>query len=343
MPDTAIELIGVTKHYAGPTAAVRAISLAVPPQALVALLGPSGCGKTTTLRLIAGLEVPDAGEIRLAGRLVAGNGTWVRPESRRVGLVFQDGALFPHLTIHNNIAFGLHGLAHQQQQRRVAEVLELVDLSGLGARYPHQLSGGQQQRVALARALAPNPPIMLLDEPFANLDAALRRDMRAEVQRVVRMAGTTTVFVTHDQEEALSIADLVAVMHAGQLVQIGTPLEVYEQPATHGVAAFVGEANFLPAIADGNTASSPIGIVRLVQPMHGPIELMVRPERLLLQPDQDGAAIIERLTYFGHDQLLTIRLTDQTQLQARIRPRADLAPGVRVRVAVDGPVVAFAV
>jgi iron(III) transport system ATP-binding protein len=239
--------------------------------------------------------------------------------------------------------FGLHGLAHQQQQRRVDEVLELVDLSGLGARYPHQLSGGQQQRVALARALAPNPPIMLLDEPFANLDAALRRDMRAEVQRVVRMAGTTTIFVTHDQEEALSIADLVAVMDAGQLVQIGTPLEVYERPATHGVAAFVGEANFLPAIADGNTASSPIGIVRLVQPRHGPIELMIRPERLLLQPDQDGAAIIERLIYFGHDQLLTIRLTDQTQLQTRIRPRADLAPGVRVRVTVDGPVVAFAV
>ncbi len=343
MQDTVIELIGVTKRYDRPTAAVSAITIAIPQQALVALLGPSGCGKTTTLRLIAGLETPDEGEIRLAGKPVAGRSTWVPPESRQVGLVFQDGALFPHLTVHENIAFGINRVARQEQQRRVREMLELVDLGGLGVRYPHQLSGGQQQRVALARALAPNPPIILLDEPFANLDAALRREMRAEVQRVVRMAGTTTVFVTHDQEEALSVADLVAVMDAGQLVQFGTPLDVYERPATRGIAAFVGEANLLPALADGTTASSPLGIVQLTQPMHGPIEVMIRPERLLVVPERDSAAIIERVIYYGHDQLLSIRLADQTLLQARVRPRDGIAPGVRVQVSVDGPVVGFTI
>jgi iron(III) transport system ATP-binding protein len=340
--EAAIELVGVTRRYDGRTPAVDAISLAVPAGALLALLGPSGCGKTTALRLIAGLESPDAGEVWLRGKRVAGAGSWVAPEARRVGLVFQDGALFPHLAVADNIRFGLAGMARHEQAERVNALLDLVGLEGLGARYPHQLSGGQQQRVALARALAPRPPIILLDEPFANLDAALRRELREEVGRIVRAAGATTVFVTHDQEEALSLADLVAVMQAGRIAQIGAPAEIYERPTTRSVAAFVGAANFVAGVAHTLSAECALGQVALAAPAEGPVDLLIRPEQLSVAADPAGQATIVQTTYYGHDQLLHVQLASGPTLVARERPRPELRVGLRVRIAARGPVVAFA-
>ena len=337
-----ITLSHVTRSYDGVTPAVDAISLEIPPGVLLALLGPSGCGKTTTLRLIAGLEAPDRGEISIGGTRVAGPGAWVPPESRRVGLVFQDGALFPHLTVADNLAFGMHHATKADQQRRVREMLETVGLGDYGARYPHQLSGGQQQRVALARALAPEPPVILLDEPFANLDAALRRELRAEVERIVRAAGTTTVFVTHDQEEALSTADLVAVMEQGRIAQLGTPQEIYERPASRSVAAFVGEANFLPGNASGTVADCALGRVELAAPANGPVTLLIRPEQLAVTLNPTGDVVVAQTTYYGHDQLFDLRLPDGTRLIVRDRPQTQLRAGERVQVSVRGPLVAFA-
>jgi iron(III) transport system ATP-binding protein len=337
----AIELRSVRKSYDGQTLAVDQVSLAVPEGRLLALLGPSGCGKSTLLRLIAGLEQPDAGEIAIAGRRVAGSGTWTPPEARHVGLVFQDGALFPHLTVGQNIAFGLQGAGRVEQARRIQELLELVDLNGMEQRYPHQLSGGQQQRVALARALAPSPPVMLLDEPFANLDAALRRELAAQVEQIVHRAGATTVFVTHDQEEALSIADLVAVMEAGHILQLGTPRAIYEQPATRAVAAFVGEATFVAAEASDETAHSAIGTLKLAKPAQGMVEALLRPENVEVLRDPSAGAVVEHATYLGYDQIVDVRIPDGTLVRARLRPRPGLQAGESVRLQVIAPVVAF--
>ncbi len=215
---------------------------------ILALLGPSGCGKTTTLRLIAGLESPDAGTITLRGQVVAGPGRAVPPEERGIGIVFQDYALFPHLTVADNVGFGAG--AGGATGAASSTVLDLVGLGGFGPRYPHELSGGQQQRVALARALAPAPALMLLDEPFSNLDADLRAQMRDEVERILRTSGTTAVFVTHDQEEAFTLADRVGVLQAGRIEQLAPPQELYHRPATRFVAAFVGAADFLPGTGD---------------------------------------------------------------------------------------------
>ncbi|HWQ15494.1 MAG TPA: ABC transporter ATP-binding protein [Roseiflexaceae bacterium] len=337
----AIELRGVSKTYAGGVAAVRAVSLRLGRGVLLALLGPSGCGKSTTLRLIAGLEAPDAGEIALAGRRVAGPGAWVPPEERGVGMVFQDYALFPHLTVAENIAFPLNRLPARQRAARVAELLPLAGLQDLGGRYPHQLSGGQQQRVALARALAPRPLVVLLDEPFSNLDAALRKSTREEVRRMLREAGATAIFVTHDQEEAFSIADTVAVMRAGAVEQAGPPHEVYLRPATRQVATFVGEANFVPGQARGHLVECSLGAVPLAAPASGRVDVMVRPEMLALRPEPRGCGRVEHVTFFGHDQLVAVRMCDGALLQARTFPRLDLAPGAQVEVSVSGPVVAF--
>ncbi|NOZ59049.1 MAG: ABC transporter ATP-binding protein, partial [Euryarchaeota archaeon] len=215
-----VVLSGVAKSY-GETPAVADLSLEVGDGEIFCLLGPSGCGKSTTLRLIAGLEVPDAGSIEIGGVAVAGEGTWLPPEERRVGIVFQDYALFPHMRVRENIAFGLRGWSRCALRRRVDEVLELVGLSGLEERYPHELSSGQQQRVAIARALAPEPEVVLLDEPFSNLDVDLRRRIRRDIKRILREAGITAIFVTHDQEEAFYIADRLGVMRRGRLEQVG--------------------------------------------------------------------------------------------------------------------------
>ncbi len=341
MSDPIIELRHVSKAF-GPARAVAEVSLSVPRGGLLALLGPSGCGKTTLLRLIAGLEKPDAGEIWLEGRRVAGEGAWLPPEVRRVGLVFQDYALFPHLTLAENIAFGLHHLDGQKPQR-VAEMLQLTGLDGLGRRYPHQLSGGQQQRVALARALASRPSVVLLDEPFSNLDAALRKTVRQEVRQILRAFGATTLFVTHDQEEALSLADRVAVMERGRIVQIGAPQQVYLRPATPELAVFLGEANFLPGEAHGRTVTCALGKLLLASPVIGQVSVMIRPEAIKLTVDPAGAGCLEEITFFGHDQLARVTLAGRWPLQVRTWAQPELAVGLTVSVRVLGPVVAYPV
>ena len=223
----------VSKRFAADQPpAVDGLSFAVAEREILALLGPSGCGKTTTLRIIAGLEMPDSGTITIGGQVMTGPGRAVPPEARGVGIVFQDYALFPHLDVTDNVGFGLQRRGRTARQARVSEVLDLVGLAEFGARYPHELSGGQQQRVALARALAPAPALMLLDEPFSDLDADLRAHMREEVERILRTAGTTVIFVTHDQEEAFTLADRVGVLNAGRMEQLASPREIYHRPAT---------------------------------------------------------------------------------------------------------------
>jgi len=254
-------------------------------------------------------------------------------------MVFQEYALFPHLDVARNVAYGLDRGA--DKAARVAEVLELVGLSGLGARMPHELSGGQQQRVALARALAPRPQLILLDEPFSNLDAGLREQVRAATRQILRQVAATALFVTHDQEEAFSLADRVAVMLDGTIVQSGTPHEVYLRPASRAVAEFVGQANFLPGEAAEGTVQCALGQLLLAAPASGPVQVMVRPEALYLTPDPRGAALITGETFYGHDQVLEVRLSDGSRVAVRTGPRLDLRPDIAVSVRVQGPVVAY--
>ena len=344
-PDPAAPAVvcrGLRRAY-GAVVAVDGVDLDVRRGELLAVLGPSGCGKTTLLRLIAGFERPDAGTISVDGRVVADGGRFVPPERRRVGIVVQDHALFPHLTVAANVAYGLMGRRRDPERgKRVAEVLELVGLSHLGERYPGELSGGQQQRVAIARALAPRPGVVLLDEPFANLDAALRARIRSEVAEILRAAGATVVLVTHDQEEALSLADRVAVMDAGRVVQVGEPAEVYRRPADAFVARFVGDAALVAGTCDGTAVDTPFGRLRVTPEtrVEGPVVAVVRPEAVRLTPVPEGTGEVVAATYFGHDQLVEVAV-DGVVVQARLGTERLFAPGDRVRVDVAGPVAAF--
>jgi iron(III) transport system ATP-binding protein len=330
------------------TVVVDGLDLEARPGELVALLGPSGCGKTTTLRLIAGFEQPEAGTIEIGGRLVAdaspASYRCDPPERRRVGMVFQDYALFPHLSVGRNVAFGLPRGNAGERDRRVAAALEAVGLSGLGQRMPDQLSGGQQQRVALARALAPSPDLILLDEPFSNLDAELRAAVREEVRDILRAAGATAVLVTHDQEEALSLADRVAVMANGHVVQAGSPEELYHRPATRWVAGFIGDAQFLPGEASGRRVATDLGDLPVNGQAQGPVEVMLRPEAIRLAPTPPGAAgnatVLSR-AFFGHDQLFSIRLDTGRVLRARLGPYGGIRAGDRVVAGVRGAVLVF--
>jgi iron(III) transport system ATP-binding protein len=336
----AITLHRLSKAY-GKTGAVNDASLTVSPGAIVAFLGPSGCGKSTTLRLIAGLEQPDAGEIRINGQQVAGAGHWVEPEARRVGMIFQDYALFPHLTVAANIGYGLRSYAKAERARREEELMALTALDGMAKRYPHQLSGGQQQRVALARALAPQPTLLLMDEPFSNLDASLRVQMREEVRTLVKRIGTTTLLVTHDQQEAFSLADVVVVMLDGRFVQVGAPLEIYLHPVDRTVAAFVGEANFLPGVAYGKTVKCALGTLPLVTPQHGPVDVLIRPEAIQPSLNAHGVGCIEETVFLGHDQQLRVRLRDGSQMLVRARPHPDWVVGTSVQLTVPNPVLVY--
>ncbi|MEO0562286.1 MAG: ABC transporter ATP-binding protein [Chloroflexota bacterium] len=334
-----IRLEGVTKRY-GDVTAVDNVSLRVEHGEMLVLLGSSGCGKTTMLRLVAGLERPDSGNVSLEGKRVAGAGTWVQPEDRHIGMVFQDYALFPHMTVSQNIGFALNTMRGRDKSTRIADMLDLVGLSGLGKRFPHQLSGGQQQRVALARALAPGPSVVLLDEPFSNLDAALRKFMRGEVRRILNEAEATAIFVTHDQEEAMSMADQVAVMKAGRLLQSGPPDELYEHPAALSVATFLGEVNLLPAKAEGGIAQTPLGQVRLARHETGDVKVMLRPEAIRVL-EGETATVIES-HFFGYYRLLTVQHPEiETPLTVRVWAQDDFEPGSRVDLATIGETVAF--
>lgn len=325
----------VSKRF-GETPAVVDATLCVDRGEIVALLGPSGCGKTTLLRLVAGYERPDAGTVELAGRAVAGRDVWEAPERRRVGMVFQDYALFPHLTVAENVLFGV---PRRERRARLPELLDLVGLVGLERRYPHELSGGQQQRVALARALAPSPELVLLDEPWSNADPSLREALRTEVIEIIRSLGVTLVLVTHDREEALSVADRIALMRAGTIVQLGRPEDLYFAPRSLWAAEFVGSANVLSGrVQDGHVVTA-IGSF----PANGcsgddTARVLVRPELLGLTADPSGEAEVVAREFRGHDVFYRVRLDGHEVLSHR--PSTEHVPvGARVRIRLhEGPV-----
>ncbi len=299
---------------------------------VLALLGPSGCGKTTTLRLIAGLETPDSGRIALAGREVSSEHVFVPPEKRKLGLVFQDYALFPHLTVAQNIRFGLQKIKGDIEAR-VQEMLGLTRLSRLSHRFPHELSGGEQQRTALARCLAPYPHMLLLDEPFSSLDASLRKDLRAEVREILRETQITTVLVTHDQEEALSMSDRLAVMLHGSVQQVGTPRELYWSPIREDIAHFMGEANLLPGRASGHEVECVLGRLPIQQKMEGPVQVMLRPETIHVNLSHEGRpGRVLDIEFYGHDQILNIELDSGERLLARRDAIQPFLPGQQVAV-----------
>ncbi|PSB30971.1 ABC transporter ATP-binding protein [Chlorogloea sp. CCALA 695] len=331
-----LQLDGVSKWF-GESQAVADVSLNL-PQGILALLGSSGCGKTTLLRLIAGFEQPQMGSIEIAGRKVASNNCWIPPEQRRLGMVFQDYALFPHLTVAENVAFGLK----RQDKEAAKRLIELVGLTGLEKRYPYQLSGGQQQRVALARALAPQPPLVLLDEPLSNLDVQVRLRLREEIRDILKATGTSAVFVTHDQEEALAIADLVAVMSKGKLEQIGTPQEVYTQPSSRFVAEFVTGANFIPAERQGQLWATEVGCFAAADAGQKKVELMIREEDLLIEPtESEAVAVVHNRRFLGREYRYCLLTPSGKELHARTAISQVVPVGAKVKLNVASTIKIF--
>jgi|TARA_B110000438_G_scaffold219818_1_gene212814 iron(III) transport system ATP-binding protein len=350
-PARTLHLKGVEVAFNG-NRVINHVDLVVKPGEILVLLGPSGCGKTTLLRTIAGLERPDAGTVAIDDRTVVGPGTWVPPDRRRIGMVFQDWALFPHLSVAQNVAYGLP--RHERGSDRVEEVLAAVGLTGFEERSPATLSGGQQQRVALARALAPRPEILLLDEPFSNLDTALRNEVRTEVHRLLTKLGITAVFVTHDQEEAFVLGDRIAVMDEGAIKQLSLPVDLYTQPANRWIASFVGEVNLLPADCQSDGAHTPFGIIPLrsneFDSLPKAVEVVIRPEDLKITHSDDpdarnskpGHGEVELVEYYGHDAIVLVRLDDGTGVRVRTGPIPPASRGTRVGLIYDGlPTTAF--
>lgn len=326
-----VELLELTKIFENGVVAVERVSLKIQQGEFFSLLGPSGCGKTTTLRMIAGFEHPTSGEVLIEGRPM-GN---TPPFRRNVNTVFQNYALFPHMTVYDNVAFGLRmkGIPRDEIARRVREALQLVRLQGFEERYPHQLSGGQQQRVALARALVNRPRVLLLDEPLGALDLKLRKEMQLELKHLQMTVGITFIYVTHDQEEALTMSDRIAVMNAGRVLQVGTPVEIYERPSSRFVADFIGESNFLrgrvtevgsgevTVVLDGGFPLS----VRCDQPpaCGTEVTVAVRPEKIRIAPAEAPEANglvrgrVEEVIYIGTDTFYVVRITDETVVRVR--------------------------
>ncbi len=343
----------LTKSFSdGVLPVVNGLSFGVEEGELLAILGPSGCGKTTALRVIAGFLPADRGRITLGGTPLADDGVHTPPEKREIGFVFQDHALFPHLSVQKNVEFGLRGWNRRQKQERAAEVLKLVGLSGLAARSPEALSGGQQQRVALARALAPRPRLLLLDEPFSGLDALLRHEMQGTLRATLRAEGTTAILVTHDQEEALQVADRVAVMQAGRIDQIGTPEAIYATPRTLFVAQFLGQTNLTLAEASGASAETPFGTLRLHREAEGTVLVALRPEHVSIaretapesqantpEASGSGVGVVVDRAYKGHDVTYRVQL-DPFGIDCLVHsPEAGFAVGDRVRVRATAPAV----
>ena len=331
------------------TAVLNNVSLNVNHGELLGLLGPSGCGKTTLLRIVAGFESISKGTVAIAGKTVCTNCEFVAAEKRQAGMVFQDYALFPHLTVAENIAFGLK---HQSKKsaktvfarkskpqiaKRVAEVLNLVGLTGFEQRYPHQLSGGQQQRISLARALAPQPALILLDEPLSNLDVQVRHRLRGEIKAILKAAGTSAIFVTHDREEALAISDRIAVMRNGKIEQVGTPEEIYLNPATRFVAKFVTQANFLPATKQGQFWSTEIGMFPISSQQSGikTGDLMVRPENITLVSNPTSQAIVRERQFLGREYHYGVETASGKTIYARMGLASAIAVGTRVNLSLN--------
>jgi iron(III) transport system ATP-binding protein len=331
----AIELKNVSKRYEQITAVSRC-GLEVASGQMLALLGPSGSGKTTLLRLIAGFEKPDEGSISIAGRVAVDidRGVWVAPEERGVGMVFQDYALFPHLNVSENVGFGLRNGSKRERQSRIEELLRLTALLPYSQRYPHELSGGQQQRVAMARALAPSPRVVLLDEPFNGLDPDLRPQMRREVGAILRRLGTAAVLVTHDQEEALGMADQVAVIRGGEIQQVGTPEDIYYGPSTPFVADFVGHADFIPGIVAGTQVTTELGVFPCpAESSPGPVQVMIRHEAVNEKPGGVLARVEER-EFLGGEILYRLRLPSGSTVHLEQRKPVHWPVGHQVAIEV---------
>lgn len=342
--DSELRVERLTKSYGTEAPVLRGVDLTVPGGALAAVLGPSGCGKTTLLRIVAGFLHADTGTVTVGGRVLTGPGVQLPPERRRIGIVPQEGALFPHLSVARNVAFGLTGSDRSERRRRTEEMLGLVGLTGYGDRMPHELSGGQQQRIALARALAPRPALVLLDEPFNALDSALRAEVRADVRAALRATGATALLVTHDQQEALSTADLVAVVREGRIAQCDTPQKVYQHPADPWIAGFVGDAVLLPGTvrSGSSTASTPVGDVALASPPHQRRTGMVvlRPEQLQLTDVGSAGAVRGTVTdvcYYGHDAKVTVAVQGlEDPVDVRVAGPLPVAPGQETAIRVTG-------
>ncbi len=346
-----VTIKGLTKRY-GDVAAVRGLDLHVKPGELVALLGPSGCGKTTTLRLVAGFLKPEAGEIWVGDRCLSSAATVIPPERRRMAMIFQSYALWPHMTVARNIAYGLrfNGVARGDRDRRVRDMLRVVQLEGYGSRYPGELSGGQQQRVAVARALVVEPEILLLDEPLSNLDANLREEMRFEIRRLHETFGITTLYVTHDQGEAMVISDRVAVLQGGRIVQIGAAEELFERPRTRFVAEFIGKTNLIDGVAEGPNRVAR-GRLRLrvasadLEP-GAPVVISIRPHLIEIGPAEPAPAAgidanvltgtVQRSSYLGDAVDYQVEI-DEGGIVLRVAgptpPRVRAGERVRLRVA----------
>ena len=335
-----LRLSEVNKRFpASPTLAVDNISFSLTEGEILGLLGPSGCGKTTLLRMIAGFEKPSQGVIELGGRIVADEKTFIPPEKRNTGMVFQDYALFPHLTIAENIAFGLKNSGEKLSSRainaRVAETLDLVGLQGLEKRYPHQLSGGQQQRVALARALAPKPSLILLDEPLSNLDVQVRQRLRHEIRHILKATGISAIFVTHDREEAMVISDTIAVICQGKLEQINNPEAIYSHPASRFVAEFVTQANFLPARREGEQWQTEIGVWEIADGQDlDKGELMLREEDVKIKPDETGELVICDRQFLGREYRYCLLTATGSQIHARTTINTQLDIGTKVKLSI---------
>ncbi len=333
----ALRARGLVRDFDG-VRALDGLDLDVAAGELCVILGASGSGKTTALRLIAGFERPDEGAIELFGERVVGEGAFVAPERRGVGMVFQDYALFPHLSVEDNVAYGLPRGA--DRAARVREVLELTGLGGLDRRAVHELSGGEQQRTALARALAPRPRLLLLDEPFSNLDPSLRARVRGELREILRRAGTTTILVTHDQEEALSIADRVAFLWEGRVEQYGTPREIYLEPGTLRVAESIGDAMVLRLPAAGGLVRTPFGDLP-APPEASRCAVVIRPEDVLLRESGTPAEVCGH-EFYGHDQMLHVRLAGGEELRVRVGPGEEFGRLDRVALQLRRPPTVFA-
>jgi iron(III) transport system ATP-binding protein len=327
------------------------LNLQVPAGTFTAVLGPSGSGKTTLLRILAGFERPDRGSVTMGGVTIDDADHHVGPERRRIGYVSQEGSLFPHLSVEANVAFGLPRRARHGPS--VPDLLDAVGLTGFSRRYPHQLSGGQQQRVALARALAVEPRIVLLDEPFASLDAHLRESVRRDVHAILREAGATAILVTHDQDEALSIADLVAVIRRGTIAQVASPQELYAHPVDADLARFVGDANLVEGVARGELVETPFGMLAVDGSVHATagqrLTVLVRPEQIEVDPNAAPSGIPGRVVstgFHGHDAVVRVAADRERDhgsptIIARVLGTHRLGPGAAVSVRVRGPVIAW--